>query len=55
MLNAYYDRAITTQKVTEELIKLAKEISAVNQRGIDLGRATSKLRLPYASGSGKNA
>jgi type I restriction enzyme R subunit len=36
-LNAYHNRAIATQEVIEELIKLAKEMSAANQRGIDLG------------------
>lgn len=36
-LNKYYNRAIATQEVIEELIKLAKEISAANERGIDLG------------------
>ena len=36
-LNKYHNPAIATQEVIEELIKLAKEISAANQRGIDLG------------------
>ncbi|CAN5438479.1 type I restriction endonuclease subunit R [soil metagenome] len=36
-LNAYHNRAIATQEVIEELIKLAKEMSAATQRGIDLG------------------
>lgn len=36
-LNAYHNRAIATQEVIEELIKLAKELSAANQRGVDLG------------------
>jgi type I site-specific restriction-modification system R (restriction) subunit len=36
-LNAYHNRAIATQEVIEELIKLAKEMSAANQRGVDLG------------------
>ncbi len=36
-LNAYHDRAIATQEVIEELIKLAKEMSAATQRGFDLG------------------
>jgi hypothetical protein len=35
--NAYHNRAIATQEVIEELIKLAKEMSAANQRGVDLG------------------
>lgn len=36
-LNAYHNRAIATQEVIEELIKLAKEMNAANQRGVDLG------------------
>ena len=36
-LNAYHNPAIATQEVIEELIKLAKEMNAANQRGVDLG------------------
>ncbi len=36
-LNAYHNRAIATQEVIEELIKLAKEMSAATRRGVDLG------------------
>jgi type I restriction enzyme, R subunit len=36
-LNAYHNRAIATQEIIEELIKLAKQMSAANQRGVDLG------------------
>lgn len=36
-LNAYHNRAIATQEVIEELIKLAKQLNEANQRGIDLG------------------
>jgi type I restriction enzyme R subunit len=36
-LNAYHNRAIATQEVIDELIKLAKHISDANQRGVDLG------------------
>jgi type I restriction enzyme R subunit len=36
-LNAYHNRAIATQEVIEELIKLAKQMSVANQRGTDLG------------------
>ena len=36
-LNAYHNRAIATQEVIEELIKLAKEMSAATKRGVDLG------------------
>jgi type I restriction enzyme R subunit len=36
-LNAYHNRAIATQEVIEELIKLAKQMSAAAQRGVQLG------------------
>jgi type I restriction enzyme R subunit len=36
-LNAYHNRAISTQEVIEELIKLAKEMDAATKRGEDLG------------------
>ncbi|MEZ5326470.1 MAG: DUF3387 domain-containing protein [Verrucomicrobiales bacterium] len=36
-LNAYHNRAIATQEIIEELIKLAKEVEAANRRGEDLG------------------
>lgn len=36
-LNAYHNRAIATQEVIEELIKLAKEIDAAGRRGEELG------------------
>jgi type I restriction enzyme R subunit len=36
-LNAYHNRAIATQEVIEELIKLAKEMDAATRRGQDLG------------------
>ena len=36
-LNAYHNRAIATQEVIEELIKLAKQLTEADQRGVDLG------------------
>jgi type I restriction enzyme, R subunit len=36
-LNAYHNRAIATQEVIEELIKLAKQLREADQRGLDLG------------------
>jgi len=36
-LNAYHNRAIATQEVIEELIKLAKELDAAGKRGAELG------------------
>ena len=42
-LNAYHNRAIATQEVIEELIKLAKEMSAATQRGVDLGLTDDEI------------
>ena len=36
-LNAYHNRAIATQEVIEELIKLAKQLSEADRRGVELG------------------
>jgi type I restriction enzyme R subunit len=36
-LNAYHNRAIATQEVIEELIKLAKELETAGKRGEELG------------------
>ena len=36
-LNAYHNRAIATQEVIEELIKLAKQLKEADQRGVELG------------------
>ncbi len=36
-LNAYHNRAIATQEVIEELIRLAKEMREATHRGVDLG------------------
>jgi type I restriction enzyme R subunit len=36
-LNKYHNRAIATQEIIDELIQLAKQMSAANQRGVDLG------------------
>lgn len=36
-MNAYHNRAIATQEVIEELIRLAKEMRDANRRGEDLG------------------
>ena len=42
-LNAYHNRAIATQEVIDELIKLAKEMNAANQRGVDLGLSDDEI------------
>jgi type I restriction enzyme R subunit len=36
-LNAYHNRAIATQEVIEELIKLARQLHDADKRGVDLG------------------
>jgi type I restriction enzyme R subunit len=36
-LNKYHNRAIATQEVIDELIKLAKHLSEADKRGVDLG------------------
>ncbi len=36
-LNKYHNRAIATQEIIEELIQLARQMSAATQRGVDLG------------------
>jgi type I restriction enzyme, R subunit len=36
-LNAYHNRAIATQEVIEELIKLANQLKEADKRGVDLG------------------
>lgn len=36
-VNNYHNHAIATQEVIDELIKLAKQMSEANQRGVDLG------------------
>ncbi len=42
-LNAYHNRAIATQEVIEELIKLAKQLKDADQRGVDLGLSDDEV------------
>jgi type I restriction enzyme R subunit len=42
-LNVYHNRAIATQEVIEELIKLAKEMDAATKRGKDLGLTDDEI------------
>ncbi len=42
-LNAYHNRAIATQEVIEELIKLAKEVEAAGKRGVDMGLTDDEI------------
>ena len=42
-LNAYHNRAIATQEVIDELIKLAKEMDAATKRGESLGLSDDEI------------
>lgn len=42
-LNAYHNRAIATQEVIEELIKLAKQLSAADKRGEEHGLTNEEI------------
>ena len=42
-LNGYHNRAIATQEVIEELIRLAKEMRDANRRGEDLGLTDDEI------------
>ena len=54
-LNAYHNRAIATQEVIEELIKLAKELSASDQRGVDLGLSNEEVAFYDALANNESA
>ncbi len=54
-LNAYHNRAIATQEVIDELIKLAKEMSAATQRGVDLGLNDDEVALYDALAANNSA
>lgn len=43
MLNAYHNRAIATQEVIEELIKIAKQLDAAAKRGETLGLTNDEV------------
>jgi type I restriction enzyme R subunit len=42
-LNAYHNRAISTVEFIDELIKMAKEFTAADKRGEDLGLSTEEI------------
>ncbi|MGH8041576.1 MAG: type I restriction endonuclease subunit R, partial [Rudaea sp.] len=42
-LNAYHNRAISTMEVIEELIRLAEDMNAANQRGVELGLSDDEV------------
>jgi len=54
-LNAYRNRAIATQEVIEELIKLAKEMDAANKRGEELGLNDDEVAFYDALASNESA
>jgi len=54
-LNAYHNRAIATQEVIEELIRLAREMSAATQRGIDLGLNEDEIAFYDALAANESA
>jgi type I restriction enzyme R subunit len=54
-LNAYHNRAIATQEVIEELIKLAKEMDVATKRGRDLGLTDDEVAFYDALASNGSA
>jgi len=54
-LNAYHNRAIATQEVIEELIKLAKELDAATKRGADLGLTDDEVAFYDALAANQSA
>ena len=54
-LNAYHNRAIATQEVIEELIKLAKHLSAADKRGEDLGLSPEEIAFYDALATNESA
>jgi type I restriction enzyme R subunit len=54
-LNAYHNRAIATQEVIEELIKLAKEMDAAGKRGENLGLTDDEIAFYDALAANESA
>ena len=54
-LNAYHNRAIATQEVIEELIKLAKELDAATKRGENLGLSNDEVAFYDALAANESA
>ena len=54
-LNAYHNRAISTMEVSEELIKLAKEMDRATKRGIDLGLNDDEIAFYDALAANESA
>jgi len=54
-LNAYHNRAIATQEVIEELIKLAKQLKEADHRGVDLGLSDDEVAFYDALAANNSA
>ncbi len=54
-LNAYHNRAIATQEVIEELIKLAKQMDEATKRGQDLGLNEDEIAFYDALAANESA
>ncbi|MGE0114494.1 MAG: type I restriction endonuclease subunit R [Steroidobacteraceae bacterium] len=54
-LNAYHNRAIATQEVIEELIKLAKELDTATKRGENLGLTDDEIAFYDALAANESA
>jgi type I restriction enzyme R subunit len=54
-LNAYHNRAIATHEVIDELIKLAKEMSAASKRNADLGLTDEEIAFYDALAANESA
>jgi type I restriction enzyme R subunit len=54
-LNAYHNRAIATQEVIEELIKLAKEMDAATKRGENMGLNEDEIAFYDALAANESA
>ncbi len=54
-LNAYHNRAIATQEVIDELIKLAKEMEAAGKRGEELGLTDDEIAFYDALAANESA
>lgn len=54
-LNAYHNRAIATQEVIEELIRLARELDAATKRGEDLGLSEDEVAFYDALAANESA
>jgi type I restriction enzyme R subunit len=54
-LNAYHNRAIATQEVIEELIRLAKQLSAATKRGQEMGLNEDEMAFYDALAANESA